>query len=127
MVHRESTEKLSRPQLTADRVRERIRALRVERGLTQKALGTLMDGMTPQAVSQYEHGKHMTLETLDRFLRAFRLTLEEFLKIPQDATAIIATDPNPGRTLASVRDHLREAIDLVDKLAGTNRVQTDRP
>jgi DNA-binding XRE family transcriptional regulator len=57
---------------------ERIRALRVEAGLTQTDLAKLVGLSQPACVSQYECGRRRPdLDTLARFAKVFSVSLDE--------------------------------------------------
>jgi DNA-binding XRE family transcriptional regulator len=64
---------------SAQRTADRVRALRLQRGMTVQALADAA-GMARPNLSRIEHGKHNpSLDTLERIAKALGMTVAELL------------------------------------------------
>jgi transcriptional regulator with XRE-family HTH domain len=108
-------------------VRQRIRELRVERGMTQEELCERA-GISVDAVSRIEGGSRVpTLETIERLAKAFAVSPAVFL----DKTPVV-TEPKAAQPLRRIVTMLErqpeevqrlaeQAVGIVVRAAGTHR------
>lgn len=113
-----------------DRVRQRIRTLRTERGLSQEALCERA-GISVDAVTRIERGSRVpTLDTLERLAEALGISVTDLLgsmpppresKAPALRRLLALLEREPAEVQEGVEDVARAVLKLVRADRGTTR------
>ncbi len=98
-------------------VRERIRSLRQEKGLTQEALCERA-GISVDSVNRIESGSRVpTLDTLARIARALGVSPGDLLQMP--LAPVVAPPPSVARIVALVERERPEVQDAIEDVVRT--------